>query len=308
MRLRPDISGWLITIVAAAVVVNAQEASRAVSPLVRRYVEGERTTYHMTGSNKDVHRDLRYEADATCTVKKNADGVFVDDFEWTRLVVNKTAIELPKGKDAIHQVLSRDPAFKLSIPDLSKVPPMMIGPITDLLTFYADLQLAVRDQKLIKQGDHFYFAHGAPASWADGATVVVGEDSIDFDVTLAKIDAQAGTASTVVRHVPPKKPQIRKVADWTSVPVADTENNWIEVVKIGADSYLGQVGKETFDVELRTRLSDGHLISAKLDNVVDVLERPSKKPDLSQPGDESRYKIVRTIELEETVAPAIDGK
>src|SRR5262249_7124457 len=106
--------------------------------------------------------------------------------------------------------------------------------------------------------------------------------------------------STVVKHVPPAKPQIRKVADWTAVPVADTGNNWIQVVKIGPDNYLGQVGKETFDVALKTRLADGRLLSAKLENVVLVLERPSAKPDLSDPGAESRYKIVRSIELRET--------
>lgn len=277
-----------------------QESSHAGGPLVRRYRDGESTTYHMTASNQDVHRDLKYEADAVGTVKKNTDGVFVEDFEWTGLVMNGKPVPLPTGKDAVHQVLSRDPAFRLGVPDLSKVPPALIGPITDLLTFYADLQLAVRDGKLNKPGDHFYFAHGVPASWADGTTVCVGEDSIDFDVSLSEVDEKAGTATTVVKHVPPEKPQIRKVADWTSVPVAGVENNWIQVVKIGADNYLGQVGKETFEANLSTRLDDGRLVSATLDNVVEVLERPSQKADLSLPGPESRYRIVRKIEVRET--------
>ena len=290
---------WMSSAAAMIGVALVQDSSRAGGPLVRKYHEGEKTTYHMTASNKDVHRDLQYEADAVCTVRKQADGVFVDDFEWTALVVNQKPVALPSGKEAVHQVLSRNPAFRLSIPDLSKVPPALIGPITDLLTFYADLQLAVRDGKLNKPGDHFYFKHGSPASWADGASVLVGEDSIDFDVSLSDVNEKAGTATTIVKHVPPEKSQIRKVADWTSVPVAGAENNWIQVVKIGADSYLGQVGKETFDVELTTSLVDGRLASAKLDNLVEVLERPSKTADLSNPGPESRYRIVRKIELRE---------
>ena len=279
---------------------SEQESSHAGGPLLRRYREGEKTTYHMTATNKDVHRDLAYEVDAVCTVKKNAEGLFVEEFEWTALVVNKKPVPLPTGKDAIHQTLSRDPAFKLGIPDLSKVPPSLIGPITDLLTFYADLSLAGRDGKLGKAGDHFYFKLGTPSSWADGATVCVGEDSIDFDVSLSDVNESAGTVTTVVKHVPPEKPQIRKIADWTSVPVAGVENNWIQVVKIGADSYLGQVGKETFDVTLTTRFDDGRLESATLDNVVEVVERPSRKQDLSDPGPESRYRIVRKIELRES--------
>jgi len=298
----------IVSIALAALGAGAsQESSRAGGPLARRYRDGEKTTYHMAATNKDLHRDLSYEVDAVCTVKKNAEGLFVEESEWTGLVVNQKPVQLPTGKDAIHQTLSRDPAFKLGIPDLSKVPPMLIGPITDLLTFYADLSLAGREGKLGKAGDHFYFKLGTPSSWADGATVCVGEDSIDFDVSLSDVNESTGVATTVVKHVPPERPQIRKVADWTSVPVAGAENNWIQVVKIGADGYLGQVGKETFDVTLTTRLDDGRLQSATLDNVVEVVERPSRKPDLSSPGPESRYRIVRKIELKESrgaTAPA----
>ena len=286
----------------------AQEATHATRPLVCVYRDGEHATYHMTASNKDVHRDLHYEADVASTVKKNSNGIYVEDFEWTALVTNQQPTPIPKGSDAIHQLLSRDPAFALSVPDLSKVPPMLIGPITDLLTFYVDLQLAVRDSKLSKAGDHFLFEYGKPASWADGAAVCVGEDSLDFDVSLVAIDAAKGIATTVVKHVPPSKPQIRKLADWTAVAVADTPNNWIQVVKLGPDSYLGQVGKETFEVRLETRLADGHLVSATLENFVDVLERTSKSQDLSNPGEGTRYRIVRKIELRETVAPTPPGK
>jgi len=293
-----------VAVVLGAALAPANQDAGSVSPFQVRYRVGEKTTYHMTASNKDVHRDLRYEADATGTVSKNPDGVLVEDFEWTKLVVNEKAVELPMGTDAIHQILSRDPSFPLSVPDMSKIPPILIGPVTDLLTFYVDLQLAARGAKLVHAGDHFYFEHGTPASWADGTTVCVGEDSIDFDVSLSDVNASKGTATTVVRHVPPAKPRIRKVADWTSVAVADTPNNWIQVVNMGPEGYLGQVGKETFDVRLTTSLTDGHLSSATLDNVVDVLERPSKSRDLSMPGAESRYKIVRKIEMHETTEKA----
>lgn len=293
---------WLALggVVLGAALALEQQNGITGSPFQVRYRVGDKANYHMTASNQDVHRDLRYEADAAGTVAKNPDGVLFEDFEWTQLVVNEKAVELPTGKDAIHQALSRDPSFPLTVPDLSKIPPPLIGPVTDLLTFYVDLQLAARGAKLVHAGDHFYFEHGTPASWADGTTVCVGEDSIDFDVSLSEVNASKGTATTVVRHVPPAKPQIRKVADWTSVAVADTPNNWIQVVAMGPEGYLGQVGKETFDVRLTTSLTDGHLVSATLDNVVDVLERPSKNRDLSMPGAESRYKIVRKIEMHET--------
>src|SRR5262245_19469276 len=95
----------LVGVMSAAVamlgIALGQESSRTGGPLVRRYREGDKTSYHMTASNKDVHRDLQYEADAVCAVKKSTDGVFVEDFEWTALVVNKKPVPLPTGKDAV---------------------------------------------------------------------------------------------------------------------------------------------------------------------------------------------------------------
>src|SRR5262249_15361951 len=91
-------------------------------PLSRTYHEGEKSAYHMTATNLDIHRDLAYEADAVCAISKTANGVFVEDFEWTRLVVNGQPIQLPQGAAAIHQLLSREPGYRMGVPDLSKVP------------------------------------------------------------------------------------------------------------------------------------------------------------------------------------------
>ena len=41
---------------------------------------------------------------------------------------------------------------------------------------------------LQQAGDRFYFANPNPASWADGTTVILGEDHIDFDITLTSLD------------------------------------------------------------------------------------------------------------------------
>src|SRR5580765_5305578 len=106
-----------VAVVLGAALAPANQDAGSGSPFQVRYRAGEKTTYHMTASNQDVHRDLRYEADATGTVAKNPDGVLFEDFEWTRLVVNGKAVELPTGKDSIHQSLSRDPSFPLTVPD-----------------------------------------------------------------------------------------------------------------------------------------------------------------------------------------------
>ena len=98
------------------------------------------------------------------------------------------------------------PEYKISIPDLSKVQPILIGPITDLLTFYVDLRLAMKEKGLVRAGDHAYVRYGVPSSWADGMYTVLGQSAIDFDITLQAIDPKTQVATLVVRHVPP--PQI----------------------------------------------------------------------------------------------------
>jgi hypothetical protein len=77
------------------------------------------------------------------------------------------------------------------------------------MTFYVDLWLAVKTGKLIHAGDHFYFKRGTPNSWADGNSVLTGEDSIDFDFSLKEINRSDNTATLIIRRVPPENPEIR---------------------------------------------------------------------------------------------------
>ncbi len=99
--------------------------------------------------------------------------------------------------------MSLDPGWKPAIPNLAGVDPALIGPVTDFLNFYVDLQLAMKEPSLTGAGSHALVTHGKPNSWADGKRVLIGEDAIDFDITLATLDIVAGVAVVIVRHVPP---------------------------------------------------------------------------------------------------------
>jgi len=267
--------------------------SSAVS-LTRQYHESEKLGYHMRATNKGRYSTTAYEADVNCTVKKDAAGIFSEECAWSNLVVNGKSVELSAAAQNLRQTLSLDANATPTVPDLSQVIPL-IGPITDLLTFYSDLWLANKLQQLHRVGDHFYFARGTPNSWADGNYVLLGQDSIDFDLTLAEKNDQ-GVATLVVRHVVPKEPQIKLGADWMKTPVADTPNNWVEVEKSGDGKFSAEIGKETFDVQVKVA-GDGKILSATLDNPVEVLERDCTDADLTHCGDPARYQIKRQIEL-----------
>jgi hypothetical protein len=289
------------SVLVALLILNSFPGSGATqsnsNPLVRRYKEGEALTYHMKASNQDRTGTIRYEADAKGTAKKDGAGHFIEEFQWSGLSFNGQSVPLPATDSDFRQQLSLDPEVSPSVPDFSHVNPMLIGPSADLLTFYADLWLAIKQGTLVHSGDHVYVKHGTANSWADGARTLVGQDSIDFEITLSNVNSQDGTAKLAVRHVPPAQPQVKVPAKWMEAPVSDQPNNWVEVTKTGPGKYLGEVGKETFDVEMMVSLADGRILSATMDNPVMVSARECTDEAITDCGQPQHYQIRRQIEL-----------
>jgi hypothetical protein len=271
---------------------SGNPSSSTPSPLARRYAEGEKITYHMKGDNDG----WTYEVQANAVVKKNADGHFFEEYAWSAFKSN-APMSLSPASLNFRQKLSLDPSIQPSIPDLSQVQPFLIGPITDLLTFYSDLWLAIRQSALTRAGDHAYVKFGGPSSWADGNYVILGEDSIDFDLTLKELNASSQVAILLVRHVPPPQPKVKLPAPWMQPPVADTPNNWIDVKKNAAGKYTAQVGKETFDVTIEVSLKDGKILSATQDNLVQTRQRECSDATFVDCGPPSDHQIRRQIEL-----------
>ena len=88
------------------------------------------------------------------------------------------------------------------------------------MTFYADLWLANKTGQLTHPGDHFYVKAGTPSSWASGSQVILGQSSIDFDLTLKSVNPSDQTAVLIVRHVPPDRSQVTLPAAWMQTPVS----------------------------------------------------------------------------------------
>lgn len=290
---------FLLAVVLLNVGLSSAEQAPPTSTdlLARRYREGEKLSYQMKATNQERGKTLAYEIQADGVVKKNSKGFF-EEFAWSNLVVNGKVAPLSVASENFRQLLSLEPGGNaLGIPDLSKVDPMMIGPITDLLTFYADMLIAKTQGKLERAGDHFYFKHGTPNSWADGSYVTLGQDSIDFDVSLTEVDLGANSATVVVRHVPPPQSQIKIPAEWMRTAVADTPNNWVEVSQAGPGKFSAQIGKETFVATIKLSLVDGRIVSATLYNPVEVLARECSDPALTTCGEPVRFQILRQVEI-----------
>ncbi|MGA2220463.1 MAG: hypothetical protein ABSH21_01570 [Verrucomicrobiia bacterium] len=310
--------------------VAADQAAQTDSPpWARHYKEGEKIVYHMKATNRGPAGTRIYEFEANGVVRKGPEGKFYEEFAWTNLVsdnttnkidlfslpgpsawsnliVNKKALVLPPASVNFRQQLVLPSVAQASdfvkvfssMPDFGKLHPAMIGPVADLMTFYADLITVSRFGGRAKAGDHCYVnSGGRGGSWADGTHVVLGEDSFDFDCTVREIDRTNQTATLLIKHVPSEKPQFKLPAEWMRVPVADTTNNWVQVEKNKNGTYAAGVGKETFEVQIKVSLVDGRILSARMDNPVEVLERECTDATLTTCGNPIRYQIRRQIEV-----------
>ena len=193
----------------------------AQSPLTRHYREGERLSYRMTARNQDRVRTTIYAATASGVVKLDSAGRFFEEYEWSDIVWNGAAFDLPPNSRAFRQLLSLSPDRTPSLPDFSRIHPRLVGPTTDLMTFYSDVWLAMQQPGLRRAGDRAVVHHGQASSWADGTRILIGEDSIDFIIVLGDMTTASGTVNLTVRHVPPEQPTIKIPADWMRAPVAD---------------------------------------------------------------------------------------
>lgn len=281
----------LLAIATALAPLAAQNVPQAERFLSRQYVEGARVQYLMKGQDGGS----TYEVRITGTTKKAGDGRFVEEFAWSDMVANGAPRVLPATSQAFRLAVTLEGGAPFEMPDLSKAPGL-IGPVTDLMTFYADLFLAMHHGALRSAGDRFYFSSPIASSWADGTVVVLGEDHIDFDITLTDVDPPSRVATLLIKHVPPPVPKIRLPADWMRAPIADTPNNWVQVRKTDT-GFAASVGKETFDVTLNVDSSNGKLLSARMENPVTKVTRACSDAALTECGDAQATPVLRRIEL-----------
>lgn len=286
-----------LTLALFAAVFPVRGPARAAADLTRRYRDGEAIRYRLSITNQGPAGTAQSALTASGTVRKDAGGRFVEEIGWTDVTVAGAPFALPAASAAFRERLSLDPGAETDgTGDLTEVRPVLLGPIADLATFYTDLRLA-RAGTLAAPGDHFHVKGGQPTSWADGRRAIVAEDSVDFDVTLQRLDQAARTATVGVRHVPADPPQIKVPTEWMRDPVADTPNNWVEVEPAASGRFSARVGEETVDVTLTISLADGHLIGATLARRVQVLERQCSDGALRACGPPVTYELAHHVDL-----------
>lgn len=269
---------------------------QSCNSLHRQYKEGETLAYEMHGSNRELQDTRTYSARVDGIVKKKSDGSYYEEYAWSNLIVNGRRYDLPETSRQFRQHLSLAADYQQQLPPLGEIDPRLAGPTLDFMTFYIDLQLTMRQCGVVRPGDHRRLSYAKSASWANGSHLLIAEDAVDFDILLKKLDRSRGTATVVVRHVPPNQTHVRLPAEWMQAPVADTPNNWVQVSKEN-DKYVASVGKETFTVSITVDLADGKMLAASMVNPVLVRERTCTDASFDHCGPTRKYEILRQIHL-----------
>jgi hypothetical protein len=274
-------------------VLQGQTPPTRSNPLERSYHSGEVLVYEMTTVNEDTHYRIRAEG----IVGPDSNGALVERYKWTQMEFNGNPVTLKPGTENFRQLLTLAPEHPPIMPDLTKVDPRLIGPITDMMTFYVDLWLANKLRQLHRVGDHFYFHSPMSASsWADGRRVLLGESAVDFDLTFKELDTSNQTAILEIKHVPPPQSAIHLKAEWMKKPVDSLPNNWVTVSKT-ATGYDAGMGQETFDVLIKISTLDGKILHVTMNNLVHTVMCSCEDEALTKCSALQPHDILRQVEV-----------
>jgi hypothetical protein len=270
--------------------LSGQQAPADAGTLQRRYADGAISHYLMTGDNDG----WKYSIRATDIVKRDTNGHFYEEIAWSDLASGQQT--LTPASLAMRQTVSlEDPASYMKVPNLANVQPLLIGPITDTVTFSSDLLLAMKS-KLTQPGDTAYVSRSTPNSWADGEHVLLGQDVVDFSLKVESSNPTEHTETLLIQHVPPPALHVQQPAKWMQDATRAEPNNFVQISK-ASDGFIAETGKETFEVRLVVDTRDGRILSATMHNPVVLRVRACADHELTRCGPETPKTILRDITL-----------
>jgi hypothetical protein len=287
LRWLPLIFAVVLVVVASA--IAGQQAATETGSLERRYTSGVVSHYRMTGNNDG----WEYTIEATDVVKRNPSGRYYEEIGWSDLTSNAQQTLTPASLALRQTVSLDDPSSYMSVPNLATVQPLLIGPITDTLTIYSDLLLAMQS-KLVRPGQTAYVSRTTPNSWSDGQRVILGQDVVDFSLKVETVNPAEHTETLLIQHVPPPALHVQLPAKWMQKTTSSRPSNFVQVSKQD-DGFIAEVGKETFDVRLVVDTYDGHILSAAMHNPVALTTRRCTDRELTQCGPEASKTTLREI-------------
>ena len=136
---------WSLLLAAGVATTSllAQGVTDSPRLLARRYVEGNRLRYRMTGNENGT----TFQVTILAMTTKPTDGRFVEEIAWSDMVVNGAPRALTSTSQTFRVAVTLEGSSPYEWPDLSKAPGI-IGPVTDMLNFYR-IQVSTTDGRIL---------------------------------------------------------------------------------------------------------------------------------------------------------------
>jgi DNA-binding MarR family transcriptional regulator len=239
----------------------------AQSPLARKYRPGDTYRYRLTCES---YTDGKWSSTniSVCllTVVVDSAGNPNDEIRWESLRIF-TAKDTVDGSAEARSIkpyrVSLLAKGQLDLPPLSI--PAMTESITDFNTFLVAISRNIGIDSLKKTGDSIAGPVPVIGNFANGKTILIGEDCISIS---ARLDSLIGnTAQLQTSFMPPPTPHLHYLLPAMDTPVvAGCPNNFQMVMPATPQHYNIQYGREFFVIHSTVGTKDGKLLKADMFN------------------------------------------
>ena len=189
-----------------------------------------------------------------------------------------------------------DGGVGLALPDIAGWDMAVVGPVTDLLTFFVAISPQAGIDSVSQVGQTCVLPEAPVASWANGESIPVGQDCIQISVTLKEIHEDTAVFET--RFMPPEEAGLEMLKPWMDESVvAGTPNNFQQQMSMG-DAAAVMWGREEFVVTSTVRRADGMLLSATMSNELQLKMKIGCSSELESCKHEIPLHIRRELSLE----------
>lgn len=257
-------AGTLVAAGAPALASTSAGSADSTYTYVRHYVKGQVSNYSYT-ENEDGAVTTA-EARLRSYIHGGIGGEQVKWFELTSAGQNMNA----QARAFPPYDLSLDPRDPdgLALPN-TQTAGDLLGPITDLGTFYVDLSIPVGIDNLHQPGQSYTDPTPLSGNFAS-ATSPVGQDLIQLTTTLTSLNATQATFTST--YVPPPQGGLTLTQPFMDSPVCGSTPNNFELVQQQGTGYQALWGCENFTVTTVVNRPSGQIVSAQITNPLQLDE------------------------------------
>ena len=191
--------------------------------------------------------------------------------------------------------ISLHPNGTVAIPKIEV--PGMTGPITDFITFFVAVSPQSRITTLEKKGDSLIKKETAKGNFANGKTILYGEDCLAIKAYVTDVSREAVKLRTL--FLPPTQPCLTFLLDDMKKQVTNgVINNFQMVQPAGPGKYNVHFGNEEFTINSIVRREDGKIAEADMSNTLHLRLRMNCDTAYKNCQMEVPFQIQRNLKLE----------